>query len=171
MKPEEVTGYLTEQVGAKLKRALTILEIEAVKSVKKNFDGTNRLNWTPWARSTARRKKPGAKLLLVSGNLSNISAERDEQNYVVRLMSHPLTRAYARAHQEGATITHPARVLRFRKSKTGRTVFASSKHKRIIKTTMSKPYTVKLPPRPWMVIPENDLIKIVKEISNEVQRT
>jgi phage gpG-like protein len=168
MQPEQVGNYLKEQIGEKVKRALTILEVAAVKSIKKNFEAGGRPPWPAWAPSTARRKKGNARLLVVSGNLSNVVTVRNEAERSITLSSNPLARAYARIHQEGGIIHHPARTLRFRRTKTGRTVFASSRHKRIVKQTTSKPYVVKIPARPYMVIPQEDLNAIAQKIQQEI---
>lgn len=154
MSPEEVKPYLERVVGEKLNRGLTVLEIEAQKSIKKNFEAGGRPPWPP-------SKKRSGKTLIVSGNLSNVLTVRSEADRSVTLITNPLARAYARIHQEGGTIHRPARPLKFRqkKYKDGRvrTVFASSKHKKITKVTMTKAYTITIPPRPYMVIPMEDL--------------
>jgi phage gpG-like protein len=164
----EIKKYLQEAVEKVKAKALAILEVEAVKSIKKNFQhGGRPEKWKPVKKKPKKYK--GTKVLVNSGNLSNVSAVKNEADTSVTLISNPLTKAYARVHQEGALIHHPGRQLKFRrkKYKTGevRTVFASSKNKRISKVVKGKPYVVKIPARPFMIVPEEDLRKIVRIIN------
>jgi phage gpG-like protein len=165
MKPEEVRNFLTQQIAAIKRKALDIIAVEAQKSVKKNFEAGGRPKWKP---SKKLRKHPGAKTLIVTGNLSNVSAVVSEAESSVTLTTNPLSRAYARIQQEGGTINHPAREMKFRRNKTGRTVFASSNHKRITKTTTSKPYTITIPARPYMIIPKADLDAMIEKIKKGI---
>lgn len=157
MTPEELKSYVDGILREKINRALGILEIEGQKSIKRNFELGGR---PPWPKS----KKKSGKTLIMSGNLSNVLVTRNDAERSVTFTSNPLARAYARIHQEGGTINMPARQLKFRKNKTGRTVFASRKHKRIVKETTSKPHTVRIPARPYMVIPMEDIEKITQLI-------
>jgi len=165
----EIKKYLQEAVEKVKAKALAILEVEAVKSIKKNFrHGGRPEKWKPVKKKPKKYKL--TKTLVNTGNLSNVSSVKNEADYSVTLISNPLTRAYARVHQEGAVINHPGRQLKFRKKKsrkTGevRTVFASSKNKRISKVVKGKPYVVKIPARPFMIVPEEDLRKIVRIIN------
>jgi hypothetical protein len=55
----------------------------------------------------------------------------------------------------------PGRKIRFRENKSGRTVFAKNAHKRITKESLAKPYTINIPPRPYLLIPEEDYSKLL----------
>jgi phage gpG-like protein len=172
MRPEDVGNYLRTEVGAKLKRALTILEVAALRSIKKNFEMAGRPKWDTSSRYMRKKLARGGKPLVKTGNLSNVLAVSNEAELSVTLMSNPLARAYARIHQEGGTISHPAHTLRFRvkryKGGAKRTVFASDKHKRISKETVSKPYVIHMKARPYMVIPPDDLSAIAQKIQKEM---
>lgn len=163
---EEVKTFIDKAFIKLRTKALKIIEIEAVKSIKKNFEVGGRPS--PWVKSKKSKKHRGTKTLVISGQLSNVTGIRDESEGSVTLSTNPLTRAYARIHQEGGTINFPARMLRFRKktykNKTSRIVFAGAKHKRIVKKTMGKAHTVIIKPRPYMVIPDEDVVKWVKLI-------
>ena len=163
---QEVRQFLNNAYDNFRRRALTIIEIEAQKSIKKNFEVGGRP--TPWKPSKKSKKNRGTKTLVVTGALSSPSAVRNDDEGSVTLITNPLTRAYARIHQEGGTIYHSARLLRFRKKtykdKSSRIVFAGAKHKRIVKTVTSKPYVVTMPARPYMVIPQEDINHMIKLI-------
>lgn len=166
---QEVRQFLNDAYDNFRRRALTIIEIEAQKSIKKNFEVGGRP--TPWKPSKKSKKHRGTKTLVVSGALSSPSAVRNDDESSVTLISNPLTRSYARIHQEGGTIYQPARLLRFRKKtykdKSSRIVFAGAKHKRIVKATTSKPYTVVMPQRKWLVIPQEDIDHMIKLIEGK----
>lgn len=153
----EIKKFLEDSIKQIRSRALSIIEIEAKKSIKKNFQAGGRPN--KWKPSKKNKKTRGTKTLVVSGNLSNVSAVKNVEAGTVTLRSNPLAKAYARIHQEGGRINHPSRPVKHRRTKSGRTVFASSRHKRITGKTMTKPYTVRMPARPYMVIPESDIRK------------
>lgn len=166
---QEVKQFIDKSYKAFRQRALTIVEIEAQRSIKTNFEvGGRPIKWKP---SKKNKKTRGTKTLVVTGALSSPSAVRDDSEGSVTLITNPLTRAYARIHQEGGTIHHPSRPVRFRiktyKDKSSRTVFASAKHKRISKVTMTKSYTVTMPARPYMVIPDEDISMWIKRIEGK----
>lgn len=165
----DVKKYLTDQVKQRVQLALGVIETYAPKSIKKNFEVGGR---PPWKPSKKSGKNKGTKTLVITGTLSNVSATRNEADLSVTLSVDPRARAYARIHQEGGTINMPARQLKFRekKYKSGqtRTVFASKKHKRIKMERTTKPYIIKMPPRPFMVIPDEDVGKIINEINKKI---
>lgn len=167
MNEAEVKKFLEGAFNKVKVKALNVLEIEGPKIIKRNFaSGGRPVKWKP--RKSVSKKQKGTKLMVVSGNLSNVSAVKNEADSSVTLITNQLARAYARIHQEGGIINQPARVLRFRikKYKSGlkRTVFASSKHKKIIKETLSKSYQIKMPARPYLVIPPDELNRVIKLI-------
>lgn len=163
---QEVKDFIKKAADNFKNRVLTIVEIESVKSIKKNFEVGGRP--LKWKKSKKSKKNKGTKTLVISGNLSNVSATRNDAESSVVLMTNPLTRAYGRAQNYGAKIYHPPTMLKFRKkvyrNGTSRIIFAGSKHKRIIKKTMSKAYTVVLPKREFMIIPDEDIKKWIKLI-------
>jgi phage gpG-like protein len=168
MNEKDVKKFLTDAVNKVRVKALNVLVIEGPKIIKKNFtEGGRPVKWKP--RKTITKKQKGTNLMVVSGNLSNVMAVKNESDFSVTLITNPSARAYARIHQEGGTINHPAKPLKFRrkKYKSGitRTVFASSKHKKIIKETMSKAYVQKIEARPYMVIPQEELNRVIKLIT------
>lgn len=168
MTPEEMQEYLIDKVARVKSKALQIIAVEAMKSIKKNFEVGGRPTWPP---SKKLRKQPGSKTLIVSGNLSNVSATINEADSSVTLTTNPLSKAYARIQQEGGTINHPAREMRFRqkryKDKSVRTVFASQQ-KRITKTVMSKAYKTVIPARPYLTIPQSDLDAMLQKIKEGI---
>lgn len=168
MNVEDVKKYLTDQVKQRVQIALSVIETCAPKSIKKNFEAGGRPSWKP---SKKRGKNKGTKTLVITGTLSNVSATRNDAGLSVTLSVDPRARAYARIHQEGGTIHMPARQLKFRekKYKSGqtRTVFASKKHKRIKMERTTKPYLIKMPARPYMVIPDEDVRAMVNEIERK----
>ncbi|MDI6804629.1 MAG: phage virion morphogenesis protein [Bacteroidota bacterium] len=166
---EKLKQYLTGEVKRKVDIALGVIETFAPKAIHKNFEKGGRP--VPWKPSQKKGKNKGTKTLVVTGTLSNVSATRNGSDLSVTLSVDPRSRAYARIHQEGGTIHMPTRTLRFRekKYKSGetRTVFASKRHKRIKMEKTSKPYVIKMPPRPFMVIPEEDINKMRSEIEKK----
>lgn len=155
---------LTEIKG----KALKVLAVEAEKSIKMNFEAGGRPEkWEP--RKHISKRQRGRKLLVISGNLSNVTAEIDEYNNRVVIKTNPLASAYARIHQEGGVINMPARELKFRKKRTGETVFAGRRHKKITKMKQIKPYKITIPARPYLVIPTSDFGRIKAAILKAIK--
>ncbi len=148
---------LNDLVSSKVKSAL---ETEAVKSIQRNFEQGGRPAWTPSKKS---KKNAGTKTLVVSGNMSQITAHTQPvaDGFEIVLMPGPKAKAYSRIQHEGGTIRMPGRKIRFRENQSGRNVFAKNSHKRITKETLSKPYTINIPARPYLVIPEEDYPKLL----------
>lgn len=168
MNENEVKKFLEAAVAQVKRKALNIIAVAARKSIIKNFDQGGRP--TPWKPSKKPKKYKGTKTLVRSGMLKNVAATTDYADSSVTLTTNPAARAYARIHQEGGTINMPARTLRFRKKKykSGevKTVFASKKNKRIKMVKQTKPYTITIRPRPYMVIPQEDIDAMINKISN-----
>jgi len=143
------------------------LEVEAVKSIRRNFEQEGRPKWDP---SKKKRRDTGLKTLTDSGNMSKIQAQTNQTNGGVEivLLPGPASAAYARIQHEGGTINMPARQLRFRKDKSGNTRFAKNTHKRVTKETMSKPYSVTIPARPYLIIPEEDYPGILEAVKSAI---
>lgn len=158
MSLEEIKNNLESALTKQSKGALTILKIQSEKSVKRNFEVGGRPE--PWPPSKKSKKHRGTKTLVISGNMSNITAEEDLSGLRIILMTNPLARAYSRIHQEGGTINHPGGKRKLKKlrpgDKTRRSVFASSDAKRFVKEVDIKPYKINIPARPYMVIPPED---------------
>ena len=167
MDEDSVKKYLDDSIQKIKSKALDILEIEAPKIIRKNFALGGRP--VPWKPSNKLKKHPGSKTLIVTGNLSNVLATKNEAESSVTITTNPLSRAYARIQQEGGTINMPARTMKFRtkryKNGTSKTVFASSRHKKFTEK-ISKPYRINIQARPYMVIPPDEINRIIKLISS-----
>lgn len=150
------------------KQALAVMKEEVWKSIRRNFEeGGRPEKWEPSNKiGKAAARKHGNKTLIDSGALSNVSVEIEGDKVVA--MPSVEARHYARIHQEGGVINMPARKYKFRvktyKDKSKRTVFASGRHARITKETQGKAYSIRIPARPYLVIPDlGEIIKRIKE--------
>lgn len=162
----KIIGYIKQVKERSLKR----IEVEALSSIRKNFEAGGRPRWQP---SIKKGKNKGTKTLVVSGNLSNVGSDIDYAGSQVILKSNPLTRPYARIHQEGGTINRKASTRARRTKKDGRSVFASKKRDfgkaGKVDVSFSKPYQIKIPARPYLVIPQEDFERILKAIGNDIK--
>lgn len=142
-------------------KAKKILAIEAEKSIQRNFDAKGRPAWTP----------PAPHNLVIRGALRNVRAVEFDGG--IYLTVDARSRAYARIQNEGGVINMPARKIKFRKIKISdkkyRTVFASSKHKRITKVTEARAYKIKIPARPFLRIPQEDYAGIINAIKEGIK--
>jgi len=165
MTEQDVVDKLLKQVKGLLVKKLAIVEAEAKISIQRNFEEGGRPKWIP---SKKNGKLRGTKTLVVTGALSEISSTVDNETLTVTLFTSPKASAYARAQQEGATINMPGRNILFRskryKDGSQRTVFAGRRHKKTFEK-VSKPYVIVIPARPFMVIPPEDLQKIIERIN------
>ena len=165
---EQITANLTKLTGDIKKKAVAVIEVEAVKSIKKNFEVGGRPAWKP---SIKRGKLKGTKTLVVSGALSDVSASADPSAGTVTITANPASRAYAKIQNEGGEINMPSRAVRRRtatKGKNkGKTVFASSRHKKATETR-TKAYKIVIPARPFMVIPPEDIEGIKNKIKSAI---
>ncbi len=166
MKPDDVQNFLSQQISEFKRKALLVLKEEAVRSVRRNFEAGGR---PQWIRSKKKGKLKGTKTLIVSGTLMNVSTQSNEAELSVTVSTDPRASAYAKIQNEGGTINMPARQMKLRKKKykngSTRTVFASTKHKKITMETTSKPTTIKIPARPFLVIPQEDIDRMRQKIS------
>ena len=163
MNVNEIGKKLDDALGKMKVNMLKALEIEAKKSIAMNFNAGGRPKWEP---SIKRGKAKGTKTLRISGNMSKTSAVRDEASSSITFYPNPLARAYSRIHHEGGTINHPGRKLKFVKNKSGRTVFGKDKRKRgVVKEVQGKSYTIRMPARPWLVIPPEDYPRILSSLA------
>ena len=147
--------------------ALKVLEIEAVRSIQKNFEEGGR---PKWKASEKKGRLKGTNTLRVSGALSRISAVRDDAAGTVTLITNPASRAYARIHQEGGTIRHPGGTRARRTKKDGRSVFASKRRDtgkaKKVDVSFIKPYVIDIPARPYMTIPKEDHVSIISAVES-----
>lgn len=141
------------------------LEVEAIKSVSRNFKEEGRPKWIP---SQKKQKDPGLKTLTDSGDMSLIQAEVEtsDSEVAVILTPGPNSRAYARLHHEGGVINVPARSLRMRE-RNGRKIFAKRKHKRVTEVS-AKAHTIRIPARPYLVIPPEDYQGILNAVAKAI---
>lgn len=137
------------------------LAIQGEISIRANFDAGGRPPWTP--RKHISKRQRGTNILVISGHMKNVSGTVNLGESCVPLKTDPRARPYARIQQEGGIIQMPARTLRFRRTK-GRLLFAGARHKRIEKETVSHPYTITIPARPYMIIPPEDFPRITTAI-------
>lgn len=170
MTAEEAGRRIEDYIDQIKRKALIVIEAEALKSVRTNFEQGGRPKWIPSKKSG---KTKGTKTLVVSGNLSNIGSEVDFAGSKVTLMPNPLARVYARIQHEGGTISMKPRTMARRTKKDGRSVFASKnrelKRAKKIDVSFSKAYTIEIPPRPYLVIPPEDYFVILARIKEAVK--
>lgn len=166
----EAKRLIDNAIGVIKSNALSVIEIEALRSIQKNFEVGGRPKWVP---SKKKGKLKGTNTLRVSGALSRVSAVRDDNAGIVTLVTSPESRAYARIHQEGGTINHPGGTQARRKKKDGRSVFASKNRDTgraaKVDVSFSKPYQIKIPARPYLTIPQEDHPGIINAIANRIK--
>lgn len=165
----EVENNLRRVIQEVKSTALKVIEIEALRSIQKNFKSGGRPKWKP---SKKKGKLKGTKTLVVTGALREVSAVKDEAASSVTLITSPDSRAYARIQHEGGTINIPPRTMARRTKKDGRSVFAKKnrelKRAKQIDVSFSKAHTIEIPPRPFLVIPPEDFPGIVEAIKRAV---
>ncbi len=159
MNSTEVGNKILQYIESKKSAVLKAIGIEAEISIRKNFEAGGRPTWIP--RKHISKRQQGTNILVISGALKNVSAVTDASGNKVTIVTDPRARAYAKIQHEGGTIDMPGRTHRFRKNKAGRIVFASSKHKRIVKEVQGGAYKIVIPARPFMVIPPDDYPRII----------
>jgi phage gpG-like protein len=166
MSIETITAALKAVESSFKKAAIAAVEVEVGLSIRKNFEAGGRPVWTP--RKSISKKQKGTNILVVSGNMSNVTATAGENSVIIS--ANPNARAYSKIQNDGGVINMPAHTVRHRKvaagKNKGRTVFASSKHKKATET-QTKAYKITIPARPFMVIPPEDYAKIVERIKND----
>ncbi len=171
MDVSEVNARIEKAIEEIKRTALIVIEAEALKSGRSNFEQGGRPKWIPSKKSG---KTKGTKTLVVSGNMSNIGSEVDFAGSKVTLMPNPLARVYARIQHEGGTISMKPRTMARRTKKDGRSVFASKnrelKRAKQIDVSFSKAYTIRIPARPYLVIPPEDYPRIVESVIRAVEK-
>ncbi|MCX6161990.1 MAG: phage virion morphogenesis protein [Ignavibacteriae bacterium] len=92
---------------------------------------------------------------------------------MVVITPNPLARNYSAIHQTGGVINMPGRTVRTRKvtagKNKGRSVFASARNKRGVKETAGKAYKIKIPARPYLVIPPEDFPRIMSVVEGKIK--
>jgi phage gpG-like protein len=162
------TQQAIEQALTKIKSGtVKALAIEWRKSITKNFDSKGRPAWP--ARKRISKKQRGTNILVISGAMKNVSTVPNIAQLTVTLTVDPRAKAYAKIHNEGGKINMPARELKFRKNRQGRTVFASAQAKKVAKTTTSAAYTIVIPKREYTNIPREDFPRIVEAIKQQIK--
>lgn len=170
MNSTEVKARIERAIEEIKRKALIVIEAEALTSVRTNFEQGGR---PKWERSKKSGKTKGTKTLVVSSNLSNIGSEVDIAGSRVTLMPNPLSRVYARIQHEGGTISMKPRTMARRTKKDGKSVFASKNRdtgkRNKVDVSFSKAYTIRIPPRPFLVIPPEDYPVILARIFEAVK--
>lgn len=181
----EVTAeYIKNKIDSLIEQvkitALKVIEEEAVRSIQKNFEAGGRPKWIASKKTLTKKGRKisgnifsGSNTLIDSGNLSLVTAKADLSNNIVTLTTDARTRAYARIHQEGGIINHPGGTHARRKKKDGRSVFASKNRDtgkaNKVDVSFSKPYQIKIPPRPYLVIPAEDYPDILRSVESRIK--
>jgi phage gpG-like protein len=101
MNGNEIKKYVETALEEFKSKALAIMEVEAIKSIKKNFDEGGRPKWIP---SKKKGKAKGTKTLVITGQLKNVIATSNLSESSVTISTHPETRAYARIHHFNSTL-------------------------------------------------------------------
>lgn len=168
----DIKNKIDSLIGQVKITALKVIEVEAARSIQKNFEAGGRPKWIP---SKKKGKLKGTNTLRVSGTLSQISAVSDDAAGTVTLITNPASRAYARIHQEGGTINHPGGTQARRKKNDGRSVFASKRRDtgkaKKVDVSFSKPYQIVIPARPYLVIPKEDFPGIMESVASRIKST
>jgi phage gpG-like protein len=166
MNATELKKVLDEVVPKIRAGVVKVAAVEWRKTVHKNFTSKGRPAWP--VRKKISKKQRGTNILVISGALKNVSTVPDIAAGKVTLHADPRAKAYAKIHNEGGRIDMPPRELKFRKSK-GRTVFASSQHKKVTKKTTSKAYTINIPKREFTNIPAEDFPRWVETMKRVIK--
>lgn len=165
----EVENNLRRVIQEVKSTALKVIEIEALRSIQKNFESGGRPKWIP---SKKKGKLKGTKTLVVTGALREVSAVKDEAASSVTLITSPDSRAYARIQHEGGTINIPPRTMARRTKKDGRSVFAKKnrelKRAKQIDVSFGKAHTIRIPARPFLVIPPEDYPGLLEAVKRAV---
>lgn len=159
---EDIKQALGSKVAEIKSAALKVIAREARDSINKNFEqGGRPVVWKP----SERARKKGGKTLIKSGNLMRrINIEIDEAGSKVKLGS---TLPYARIHQEGGSIQRKAGTVMLRTTRSGATRFAGAKHKKK-REAVRKGHVIKIEPRPFLVVPETDYPRIIRNVKSAI---
>ncbi len=171
IKISDVKKKIDSLLGQIKTSALKVVQVEAVRSIQKNFEVGGRPRWIP---SKKKGRLKGTNTLRVTGTLSQVSAVRNDSDGTVTFTTNPGARAYARIHQEGGVINRKAGTQARRTKRDGRSVFASKNRDtgkaKKVDISFYKPYQIRIPARPYMVIPDEDLPQIMNQVANAIKR-
>lgn len=163
MNIDEAIKKLKQAEGNARIAGTTALKTEVNEAIKLNFSEQGRPE-----RWKGKKRYDGRAIL--TGRTGNgqrtINIQEDLYAGNVKVGS-PLI--YMKAHQEGATIFHPARAYSFRKKRNGKFVYARKDYSKPAKQVMGKAYTVKLDARPWAVWLNEDTERAAPNISRAVE--
>lgn len=157
---DKVTDKLNKYIKEKTSAAKKVLLIEGEKSIQKNFEVGGRPN--PWKKSKKSRKNKGTKTLVISGALKNVRGMETEQG--VKFTVDPRAKDYARIQNDGGVINRAGGKLKMENRKGKKKLFVSMKRKTKYKEKTYKPYQIRIPARPFMVIPKEDHGQIVEAV-------
>lgn len=174
---DQSTTELLQQAQQKLgDLAPIMLNISEIMydDVMENFEQQGRPRWPALKESTiARRETKGywpGKILQMRGELvASIQTKSDADSAIVGT-----NKEYAAAQQFGAEITMPARpqLLAFKRYKSGprrgKTRFVKAEKADFTRSISRGPYTVKIPPRPFLVISTEAITEIKEFIGKEL---
>jgi len=136
-----------------LKPLMREISEDMLDAVKENFEREGRPKWKPLARSTIKERKrlgywPGKILQRTGMLLRSISKKYDSTSVVIGT-----NKIYAAIHQFGGSFT----------SKTN-----AGKNKKVNKIRFMKSKTIKIPARPFLTLPPNELEKIKRKIEHRI---
>lgn len=167
---QEIQSKLNSVIQDIRIKGLKAIEIEAVRSIQKNFEVGGRPAWIP---SKKKGKLKGTKTLRVTGALSQVSAVRNDAESSITLITNPASRAYARIQQEGGTINISPRTMARRKKRNNQSVFASKRRDtgkaKKVDVSFSKGHQIKIPARPYLVIPPEDYPVILNAVTKALK--
>lgn len=167
---QEIQSKLNSVIQVIRITGLKAIEIEASRSIQKNFESGGR---PKWKRSKKKGKLKGTNTLMVSGALSRVSAVRNDASSTVTLSPSADARAYARIHQEGGTINMPPRTMARRTKRDGRSVFAKKNRdtgkRKKVDVSFSKGYQIKIPARPYLTFDDSGKREILNAVADKIK--
>lgn len=167
MNRSEIIRRLKGLLKQEQKKALKILEVEGVRSIDMNFSSGGRPKWIPSKKiGKSAEKKYGNKTLIHRGNLKKVSSNIVD-GYVI-LTTNPISRRYASIQHFGGTINRRGGTMarRTMKGRTGsvfasKRKWASKKKSGSVRVGFFKSYSIRIPARPFMVVPREDYPRIL----------
>lgn len=177
IKDEGLTSLLQEAQGKIDDLSPVMLNISEIMydDVMENFEQQGRPRWPALKESTiAKREAKGywpGKILQMRGELvASITSQSDDSSATVGT-----NKEYAAAQQFGAEIPMPARTQLAMGFKTykkgprkGKTLFAKASKADFTRPITRGPYTIKLPPRPFLVISQEAIEEAKDYIGKEL---
>ncbi|MTH47482.1 phage virion morphogenesis protein [Intestinirhabdus alba] len=135
---------------------MTALAGTMLDVVEENFQQEGRPKWMGWSPAYAKRRGPG-QILQKSGRLAaSIRAAVTNDDATVGTNVR-----YARIHNEGGEIRHPARTtnLYFKQYKSGGVSrqFVRKRNSNFVQSATVGAYTVNMPARPFLQLIDSDI--------------